>query len=106
MRKWTRPYLRRPSAHRLTAPPVPTGQAPARPAAAAGSGTPRIAGTGSGSGGDGSVRGAMMPRHTGPYPTVEALDTESRRLQDAMRALQREAHALDVRSPHLPLFCR
>ena len=29
---------------------------------------------------------------------------ESRRLQDAMRALQREAHTLDVRSPSLLLF--
>lgn len=83
--------------------PVPTGQAPGKRAAAAGSATPRV--TGEGCGGDTSVRrGAMTPRYTGPYPTVEELDMESRRLQDAMRALQREAHALDVRSSPGALF--
>ena len=94
MRKWTR--LRGPSAHTRAASPVLTGQAPGKRAAAAGSATPRV--TGDGCGGDTSVRrGAMTPRYTGLYPTVEELDLESRRLQDAMRALQREAHALDVR---------
>ena len=101
MRKWTR--LRGPSVHTRAASPVPTGQAPGKRAAPAGSATPRV--TGEGCSGDTSVRrGAMTPRYTGPYPTVEELDMESRRLQDAMRALQREAHTLDVRLSQVPLF--